>query len=129
MKFHLETSGPNLVSHYGPGLISINGKDYHTNILITRNQVLENWFEGEPSHLQMNHFDSLLQATREERPEIIVLGTGEQHIFPSFQLMAELKAEGMALEVMNTRAACRTYSVLVSEYRSVAAALLQIPDE
>jgi uncharacterized protein len=35
----------------------------------------------------------------------------------------------MALEVMNTRAACRTYSVLVSEYRSVAAALLQISDD
>lgn len=129
MKFHLEPSGQNLVSHYGPGLISINGKDYHTNVLITRNRVLENWFEGEPSQLQMNHFDSLLQATREERPEIIVLGTGEQHIFPSFQLMAKLKAEGMALEVMNTRAACRTYSVLVSEYRSVAAALLQISDD
>ena len=43
-------------------------------------------------------------------------------------LMAELKLKGVALEVMNTRAACRTYSVLVSEYRPVAAALLQITE-
>jgi len=37
-----------------------------------------------------------------------------------------MKERNISLEVMNTRAACRTYSVLVSEYRSVAAALLQI---
>jgi len=127
MKFHLETAEQNLISHYGPGVISVNGTEYENNVLITHDRVLENWFQGEPAELELTHFSSLLESAADERPEIVVLGTGASHIFPPFQLMAELKSEGLALEVMNTRAACRTYSVLVSEYRSVAAALIQIP--
>lgn len=123
---HLETSEYNLISHYGPGVFGINGQDYSSNVLVSRSRVVENWYDGVPAGIRLEHFSSLLDEARAERPEIILLGTGSDHIFPPMQLLAELKAEGMTLEVMNTRAACRTYSVLVSEYRLVAAALLQI---
>jgi uncharacterized protein len=126
MKMHLETSEYNLISHYGPGVLGISGQDYSSNVLVTRSRVVENWYDGTPAEIRLAHFAPLLGETGAERPEIIILGTGSDHIFPPMQLLAELKAEGMTLEVMNTRAACRTYSVLVSEYRSVAAALLQI---
>jgi uncharacterized protein len=39
-------------------------------------------------------------------------------------LRASLKARGIALEAMETGAACRTYNVLLAEDRHVAAALL-----
>jgi uncharacterized protein len=39
-------------------------------------------------------------------------------------LRTELRAAGIALEAMDTGAACRTYNVLVAEERRVAAALL-----
>ncbi|MEE9320751.1 MAG: MTH938/NDUFAF3 family protein [Granulosicoccus sp.] len=123
---HLETSEHNLISNYGPGVLGINSQDYTGNVLVTRSRVVEHWYEGVPADIKLEHFGPLLEDTSAERPEIILLGTGNDHIFPPMQLLAELKAEGMTLEVMNTRAACRTYSVLVSEYRSVAAALLQI---
>ena len=43
---------------------------------------------------------------------------------PTSSLRSSLKAAGIALEPMDTGAACRTYSVLVAEDRRVAAALL-----
>ena len=39
-------------------------------------------------------------------------------------LRAALKAHGIAVEAMDTGAACRTYNVLLAEDRRVAAALL-----
>ena len=126
MKMHLETSDQNLISNYGTGVLSINGKDFHSNVLITRTRVVEQWFSGPLSNLTLAHFDPLFDGVESEAPEIVVLGSGTEHVFPDFALMAELRQRGVALEVMNTRAACRTYSVLVSEYRPVAAALIQI---
>ncbi|MFK7855228.1 MAG: Mth938-like domain-containing protein [Granulosicoccus sp.] len=126
MKMHLETSDQNLISNYGKGVLSVNGQDFHQNILITQTRVVEDWFSGPLSDLKLSHFEPLFDDTEAERAEIVLLGSGETHVFPDFALMAELKQRGIALEVMNTRAACRTYSVLVNEFRPVAAALLQI---
>ncbi len=123
---HLETSDQNLISNYGKGVLSVNGQDFHSNILITKTRVVEDWFSGDISELTLAHFAPLFDDVEAEKPEIVVFGSGHAHVFPSFSLMAELKQHGIALEVMNTRAACRTYSVLVNEYRPVAAALLQI---
>ena len=126
MKMHLETSDQNLISNYGIGVLSVNGQDFRSNILITQTRVVEDWFSGPLSELTMAHFEPLFDGVEKELPEIVVLGSGSAHVFPDFALMAALKERGVALEVMNTRAACRTYSVLVNEYRPVAAALLQI---
>lgn len=126
MKMHLETSDQNLISNYGAGVLSVNGQDYTSNIIITQTRVVEDWFSGDLKTLTLAHFDPIFDEVEAIRPEIVILGSGEDHIFPDFSLMAELQKRGVALEVMNTRAACRTYSVLVNEYRPVAAALLQI---
>lgn len=128
MKMHLETSDQNLISNYGRGVLSINGQDFHKNILITQTRVVEDWFSGDLAELTLAHFEPLFDKVEKEQPEIVVLGSGHSHVFPDFSLMAELRLRGVALEVMNTRAACRTYSVLVNEYRPVAAALIQITE-
>jgi uncharacterized protein len=41
-------------------------------------------------------------------------------------LRRELKATGISVDAMDTRAACRTYNVLMAEDRRVAAALLAL---
>lgn len=126
MKFKLELSAQNLISHYGIGDISVNGQAHSGSLIITPTQVVEGWYSGPVTDLSLADFESLFALQETEPTEIIILGTGSTHVFPPMQLMAELHKKGMALEVMNTRAACRTYSVLVSEQRPVAAALLPI---
>ena len=60
----------------------------------------------------------------ELKPELVVFGSGAVFGFPDRRLMAAFADVHIGLEVMDTPAACRTYTVLTSEGRRVAAALL-----
>ena len=53
----------------------------------------------------------------------LLLGTGARQRFPHPSLLRPLASARIGFEVMDTHAACRTYSILVSEGRKVAAAL------
>jgi uncharacterized protein len=56
-------------------------------------------------------------------PAIIVLGTGTERLLPDVELMGDVAARSVGLEVMSTPAACRTFNVLLQEQRRVVAAL------
>ncbi len=56
--------------------------------------------------------------------ELLLLGLGRRMVPVAAVLRAALKARGIAIEAMDTGAACRTYNVLLAEDRRVAAALL-----
>ena len=58
------------------------------------------------------------------KPEVVLLGTGKTHRFLHPKTSTLLTAQGIYLECMSTAAACRTYNILMSEGRKVAAALL-----
>jgi len=70
--------------------------------------------------LSADHWAALLA----QRPEIVLLGTGEQQRFPRPEILRPLTEAGIGVEVMTVQAACRTYNILVAEERRVAAALL-----
>ena len=56
--------------------------------------------------------------------ELLLLGLGRRMAPVAASLRAWFKSGGIALEAMDTGAACRTYNVLLAEDRRVAAALL-----
>ena len=58
--------------------------------------------------------------------EIIIVGTGATQVFPSPDVLAPLVTHGVGFEIMDTRAACRTYNILMAEGRNVVAALIMI---
>ena len=60
----------------------------------------------------------------ELKPEIVILGTGAAQRFPPPALARALAATGVGVEVMDSRAACRTYNILAAEGRKVVAAIL-----
>jgi uncharacterized protein len=70
--------------------------------------------------------ESLAPVTARSDVEILLLGTGARMAPVPAALRQALRRHGIGLEPMDTGAACRTYSVLVSEDRRVAAALLKI---
>jgi uncharacterized protein len=71
-------------------------------------------------HLSALHFSNMLELN----PEVVLLGTGKSHQFVHPKLIAVLMEKGVAVECMTTHAACRTYNILTSEGRHVAAALI-----
>ena len=57
---------------------------------------------------------------------VLLLGTGQRQVFPDSTVRETFAAAGIALEAMDTGAACRTYNVLLAEGRPVGAALLAV---
>jgi uncharacterized protein len=119
MKFTLEAGrGTHYIAGYRDGAVRIGQREYAHSVIVTAEQLLE-WPAAVVRDLTIEHLDGALQ----QQPDIIVLGTGTRLVFPPLALQAALSAQGIGLEVMDTGAACRTYNVLLSEDRRVAAAL------
>ena len=59
--------------------------------------------------------------------DVLVIGCGVRAAFVAPAMREAFKRRGVALEVADTPAACRTYNILLSEGRRVAAALLPVP--
>jgi uncharacterized protein len=57
---------------------------------------------------------------------LLLLGTGRELVRPGGAVCRALSAASIALEVMDTGAACRTYNVLLAEGRRVGAALVAV---
>ncbi len=120
MKLHLsQSAGQNLFSGYGAGYVAVNNVRYGKSVVVTPQSVTE-W--------QVSGFEGLTAADFEFvvtlRPEIVVFGTGAAQCFPRPELARALAATGAGLEVMDSRAACRTYNILAAEGRKVIAAIL-----
>jgi uncharacterized protein len=60
----------------------------------------------------------------ELEPEILLLGSGRQLVFPRQEIYGQVLGRNIGLEVMDTAAACRTFNILAAEGRRVAAALI-----
>ncbi|MFA7440322.1 MAG: Mth938-like domain-containing protein [Sphingomonadaceae bacterium] len=58
------------------------------------------------------------------KPTLLLLGTGERMERPPADFVRSARDQGMVVEFMDSHAAARTYNVLVTEGRPVAALLL-----
>ena len=121
MKLHLTTSENNhLMTGYGDDFIEINRKRYTQPLIVLANTLIENWQVANFDHLNEESFADLIKL----EPEVVLLGTGKTHRFLHPALAKNLTEKGIPLECMTTAAACRTYNILMSEGRNVAAALI-----
>ena len=77
-----------------------------------------------PAGLDISHFEALLAAPQPF--EFLLLGTGASLVFPPATLRRELEARGLGLEIMDSRAAARTWGLLRGEERWIAAALMPL---
>ena len=64
------------------------------------------------------------------RPEILLIGTGASPVTHplSDPVRVQLRAAGIAIEIMATGPACRTFNVLLGEGRRIAAVLLPVDE-
>lgn len=105
---------------YGEDYVSVNSERFTRPVVVTPEQVFTNWTATDFASLTPAHFEYFLGLA----PEVVLFGTGAQHTFPHPQLYRSLIDAGIAIEFMNTHAACRTYNILVAENRKVVAAVL-----
>jgi uncharacterized protein len=118
----LHASGPatyNSITAYGEGYVQVNSQRYESSLIVMPERVLS-WSASDFFSLRSKDFEELKNLGA----EIVLLGTGPKQRFPHPSLTAPLAQAGIGVEVMDLKAACRTYNILVAEERKVAAALL-----
>lgn len=115
-----ENSASYQIRAYQPGQIQINDKLYQQSVIIAPHHLIDHWQPHTITELLPEHLTPILSL----KPAIVLIGTGEKLIFPPVEIYGELINHGIGVEVMDTRAACRTYNALTSEDRNVVAALL-----
>ncbi len=114
-------AGKQIIQSYGPAGFRIGGQVYKGPVLVLPEQVIA-WSVGEFSAICAADFAPLLEG--EPKIEVVLFGTGATGLLVPSQLKRDLKTQGLAMDGMDTGAACRTYNVMLSEERRVAAALL-----
>ncbi|MDP2762405.1 MAG: Mth938-like domain-containing protein [Sideroxyarcus sp.] len=121
MALHAQTNtNQRLFTGHGAGYVAVNGHRFEQALVVTAAAVRTDWPATDFASLAAVHFDYFLDL----KPEVLLFGTGAQQRFARPELFRTLVQNGIAVEFMDTPAACRTYNILVAEDRKVVAAIL-----
>ena len=113
--------GP-VVQGFTGGGFSVDGGVY-TALLLTPLRA-DNWSPPPLAELTVEHLASILDI--DPAPEFLLLGTGARLTHPPRALRESLEERGIGIEAMDSRAAARTWGMLRSEGRWIAAALMPL---
>jgi uncharacterized protein len=104
------------IDGYGPGFFRVGGEVYPGGVLTGAS--------GTVLWAGYDELDRLLQLAGEVDVLFVGTGTDIAHLPDAFR--TTLEEAGLGVEVMASPAAARTYNVLLSEGRRIAAALLPV---
>jgi uncharacterized protein len=121
LKLHLTRLGDTkMFTAHDVDHVMVNDERFDTSIVVRAGEVRSDW--------QVAGFDALSEADfawfLALRPDVLLFGTGARQRFAHPRLYRALTDAGIAVEFMDTPAACRTYNILVAEDRHVVAAIL-----
>jgi uncharacterized protein len=85
--------------------------------LVYQNQLDEQTFPRQFAAFNQDSIEKLCQY----EADIFLVGTGNQASFPARDLLQFIARQKLAIDFMDTGAACRTFNILTGEYRKVAA--------
>lgn len=109
--------GRQIIERYGPTGFRVSGTIHLGPILVFADRTLV-WDDAAMTE------EGLVPVIEHGGVELLLLGLGRRMVPVAALLRASLRSKGIAVEAMDTGAACRTYNLLLAEDRRVAAALL-----
>lgn len=113
-------SGP-VIQGYAAGGFRVSGAHFPGGVIVTPTRVIA-WPVETIDDVDSASFDLI----GDEPIEVLLLGTGPTLRRPPSAVIDAFRQRGLAVELMDSRAAARTFGVLVNEGRLVAAALLPL---
>lgn len=114
---------PPSIDAWGGGGFRVSG-DWRPGSLLIIDDQPQDWAAASLATLTPDAFAEVFAASG--AVEFVLLGTGLNNGLPPRAIRDALKAAGIGLEFMSTEAAARTYNVLASEGRRLAAALIAV---
>lgn len=107
-----------VIDSYQFGLISVNGKQYTSDVIVFPDRVKDNWRRRSSHQLFLDDIAEVMAG----KPEVLIVGTGASgvmKVLPEVQQAAD--AQDIKLIVETTDKACHTYNRLSHSHRAVAA--------
>lgn len=98
----------------------VNERRLAASFIIAPEALVEDWPVRDASAIVAADLEPLLGLS----PELVLLGTGANQVFPPAATLASCLRRGIGIEVMSNAAAARTYTVLAGEGRRVVAGFL-----
>jgi uncharacterized protein len=96
----------------------------HRGSLLCLPSGIHGWSPVDVKEFTLEHFDKVLADAQDI--EVLLIGTGDgMRVLPK-ELRAAFKEAGISVDPMSTGAAVRTYNIMLSESRAVAAALIAV---
>lgn len=114
--------GRQIIERYGTGRFRVSGVEHQGSVIVLPDRTLA-WACASFAEVDLASLDTVMSHGA---LDVLLLGCGARMAMPAPALKAALRAKGIALEPMDTGAACRTYNVLATEERRVAAALIAL---
>ena len=114
------TAGRQIIERYAASGFRVSGVIYHGPVLVFPDVTVA-WEVASAPDVT---WEALAPVIEHGGVEILLLGLGRSTSAVPAHLRTALRAARIALEAMDTGAACRTYNVLMAEDRRVAAALI-----
>jgi uncharacterized protein len=116
----LVPAGRQVIERYAPSGFRVAGVIWRGPVLVFPDRTLA-WTAADPAAVTP---ESLMPVVEHGGVQILLLGLGSRMPTISGTLRHILRHAGIAIEPMDTGAACRTYNLLLAEDRRVAAALI-----
>jgi len=114
--------GKQVINSYGDGGFVVSSKKIKSSLIVLPDETIE-WDVKDFADISESSFKELFNKND---IEVLLLGCGDKQQFLPHELEAIFKKNKIVVDCMDTGAACRTYNVLLSEERKVAAALIAI---
>ncbi|MEM8914958.1 MAG: Mth938-like domain-containing protein [Pseudomonadota bacterium] len=111
------------INSYSAGGFTISGRSINGGVLVLPDTA-EAWSVSNIDDLTVEHLNGV--AGRATGIEVLLIGCGPKMLLLPRELRDSFRAFNFSVDVMETGAACRTFNVLISESRRVAAAMVPI---
>ncbi|WP_119165491.1 Mth938-like domain-containing protein [Algihabitans albus] len=115
--------GRQLVEGYGPGRFTVAGQLHEGALLLTMNETSA-WAVGSHDEITLESLAFILDKSPSY--EVLLIGTGAKSVLLPKALRSAIREKGPVAECMGTGAAARTFNLLQTEGRRVAAALIAV---
>jgi uncharacterized protein len=121
MKLHSSsTKQYQTVTGYDDRGVEINAERFDFSLLLMPETPPRPWPVTSFDALDEQHFEQIAQ----DAPDVVILGTGARQRFVHPRLIGALSSRHIGVECMDSKAACRTYNILMGEGRKVTLALI-----
>jgi len=107
-----------MIESYNFGKITINSKEYHSDLIIYMNRIDDKWWRKEGHNLCIEDIKEIL----DNKPEVLIIGTGYYGLMKvPVELIKYLESKNIEVIIKKTKDASDEYNTLQQKKNVVAA--------